>query len=133
MYDTAHKSDRVKIENAFGVLKGRWRCLRVGLRCHLPQATNMVLACMVLHNVCIQRKDEWSPDIADESAYEDPDRGLQRPAWMEDDDPERAPAPVPTAEERASMEGKEAERVREQVMRSIAPKLAAQYDAARRV
>jgi len=69
----------------------------------------MVLACMVLHNVCIQRKDEWSPDIADESAYEDPDRGLQRPAWMEDDDPERAPAPVPTAEERASMEGKEAE------------------------
>jgi hypothetical protein len=51
-FDRQLRLGRVKIENAFGLLKNRWqicKCLNVGL----DKATQVVTACCVLHNICM--------------------------------------------------------------------------------
>lgn len=40
------------VENAFGRLKGRWRCLLKRLDFKLENVPNVVSACVVLHNMC---------------------------------------------------------------------------------
>lgn len=40
------------VENAFGRLKGRWRCLLKRLDMQVNNATTAVGACVVLHNIC---------------------------------------------------------------------------------
>lgn len=45
------------IENAFGLLKGRFRHLR-RLECALPHVSKTITACCVLHNMTIQNVDE---------------------------------------------------------------------------
>ena len=40
------------VENAFGRLKGRWRCLLKRLDMQVDNATTAVGACVVLHNIC---------------------------------------------------------------------------------
>ncbi|MCO5550757.1 hypothetical protein L7F22_004248 [Adiantum nelumboides] len=53
---------RVKVENAFGILKNRWRILR-DLNVSLPFAPNVVITCSVLHNY-VQLKGEHEPHDA---------------------------------------------------------------------
>ena len=46
--------------------KRRFPCLAFGLRCKLETALIVIIACAVLHNFCIDRKDpdpETDPDI----------------------------------------------------------------------
>ena len=48
---------RLGTERAYGQLKSRWRVLYRKLECR-PDAVKLgVLACIVLHNICINRKD----------------------------------------------------------------------------
>ena len=51
------------VENAFGRLKGRWRCLQKRLDFKLANVPNVVGSCVVLHNICEQFGDacleEW--------------------------------------------------------------------------
>ena len=48
------------MEQAFGVLKSRFRILKgVELRT-LKEVPNVILACMVLHNICIDQHDTWA-------------------------------------------------------------------------
>ena len=40
------------VENAFGRLKGRWRCLLKRMDFMLENVPNVVAACVILHNIC---------------------------------------------------------------------------------
>lgn len=56
---------RVKIENAFGLLKARFRQL-IRLNFHTVQrCCKFIIACCTLHNLCILHKDEL-PDLLEE-------------------------------------------------------------------
>ncbi|XP_032690741.1 putative nuclease HARBI1 isoform X1 [Odontomachus brunneus] len=62
-HNFVHSSTRIVIEHAFGLLKGRWRCL-LGLRLkHIGRATNFVLACCVLHNFCFLHNNSVIQDM----------------------------------------------------------------------
>ena len=43
---------RMVVENAFGQLKGRWRCLLKRLDVHVSNIPNVIGSCVVLHNIC---------------------------------------------------------------------------------
>ena len=43
---------RMVVENAFGRLKGRWRCLMKRIDSHTVNVPNIVASCVVLHNMC---------------------------------------------------------------------------------
>lgn len=57
-FNAAHKTGRVVVERAFGVLKSRFRCLHRSGGC-LPfrpeKCTRVVTACVRLHNLCCDR------------------------------------------------------------------------------
>lgn len=58
-YNFCLSSARVAIERAFGLLKGRWRCLLDKLAMHrVDLVPNVVLACCILHNICLMKNDE---------------------------------------------------------------------------
>lgn len=63
---------RMVVENAFGRLKGRWRCLLKRLDFHLKNVPTVVASCVVLHNLCEKFGDnfcdEWAAaDLSDNS------------------------------------------------------------------
>ena len=54
---------RVIIEQAFGMLKGRFRRLKHIVVRDVENIVNIVVACCVLHNICILNKDELNECI----------------------------------------------------------------------
>jgi len=69
-FNNDHSGTRMAIERCFGVLKGRWRCLKTPLNFNHITATRVIVACAVLHNMCQLRGEEVR-----ELLYSD-DRGL---------------------------------------------------------
>ena len=51
-YNYRHSRARMVVENAFGRLKGRWRCLLKRMDFKLVNVPHAVSACIVLHNMC---------------------------------------------------------------------------------
>ncbi len=51
-FNLALSQARVSVERAFGVLKGRWRLLMGKLNLQPSFASDVVIACTVLHNIC---------------------------------------------------------------------------------
>lgn len=58
-YNYCHSSTRMVIERAFGLLKGRWRSLlhNLAMNC-VDFIPYHILACCVLHNICLLQRDE---------------------------------------------------------------------------
>lgn len=56
-------STRTMIEQTFDIYKGRWQCMKVGLRYYPEKACRIIMACAVLHNLI--KKFNQGPDEAD--------------------------------------------------------------------
>ncbi|XP_028039897.1 putative nuclease HARBI1 isoform X2 [Bombyx mandarina] len=57
-YNEAHIKTRNTVERQYGVLKRRFPVLAVGLRLKLTTSVHVILACCILHNICIIRKEQ---------------------------------------------------------------------------
>lgn len=60
-------SDRIVIEHAFGLLKGRWSRLKYINTYNICKAIEVVVAACVLHNFCILNSDEWEGEYESDS------------------------------------------------------------------
>lgn len=58
-FNTYLSSARICIENAFGRLKGRWRCLLKRCDINYKFMPQVISACCVLHNIVEQAKDHY--------------------------------------------------------------------------
>jgi len=56
-YNKVHSKTRVKIENCFGLLKGRWRRPKYITVYKIEEASNIVMASCALHNFCLIHND----------------------------------------------------------------------------
>ncbi|XP_062867721.1 uncharacterized protein LOC134330491 [Trichomycterus rosablanca] len=74
------------VDTAFSRLRGRWRCLLKRNNCDVEFATQMVVACCVLHNLCEGRGEEYVSDWSDAPV---PDQPEAEPAALETSDTSR--------------------------------------------
>lgn len=66
-YNYRQSRARMVVENAFGRLKGRWRCLLKRIDSHLANVPNIIASCIVLHNICEFYGDHCSEEwVVDE-------------------------------------------------------------------
>ena len=56
-FNRALSQARVVIEQAYGILKGRWGCLYKAMKEKTSRVAITILACCVLHNICIEVRD----------------------------------------------------------------------------
>ena len=75
---------RMVVENAFGRLKGRWRCLLKRNDMNLKNIPTVIAACVVLHNICEINKEQFSDEwrtASDQEQQEPPEESNgNRPA-----------------------------------------------------
>ena len=64
-FNKSLSSARVVIEQAFGLLKGRWRCLLNKLDESVEKVSSTIIAC-ILHNICIDCNDATEIDVAND-------------------------------------------------------------------
>lgn len=62
-FNRAFCATRVKIENAFGLLKGRFRQLNTTEFLTVCKTSHFIIACCVLHNICIDNDDLFDVDF----------------------------------------------------------------------
>lgn len=62
-YNYRHSATRVIIENAFGLLKQRFRQLRYIELTSVDKISEFIMACCVLHNLCLDAGDTAVDDI----------------------------------------------------------------------
>ncbi|KAL1429865.1 hypothetical protein MTO96_015645 [Rhipicephalus appendiculatus] len=76
-YNSAHASMRSIVGRCIGLLKSRFRCLqRYRTRQYSPErSSNIVAACVVLHNLCIEQGDIDVDDFSDDSGDESSEHG----------------------------------------------------------
>ncbi|XP_030757741.1 putative nuclease HARBI1 isoform X2 [Sitophilus oryzae] len=77
-YNERHKHTRVKIECCNGVLKARFRCLLKHRVLHYKprKACEIINACVVLHNICIEYNVPLPPEDPDEGKGIEVDFGI---------------------------------------------------------
>lgn len=56
-YNEAHIKTRNVVERQYGLLKRRFPVLALGIRLNLHTAGRVIVACCILHNICILRKE----------------------------------------------------------------------------
>ena len=65
-FNKALSSARVVIEQTLGMLKGRWRCLLLKLDESIDKIPQTIIACCILHNICIDVHDGMDVDRHDD-------------------------------------------------------------------
>lgn len=85
-YNEAHRKTRVRVEQTFGVLKMRFRCLQRYRTLHFSpdRASNIITACAILHNMCHKYNTpdpvyEEEQDSHEDNSAEDVDVDLDEP------------------------------------------------------
>ncbi|XP_049334949.1 putative nuclease HARBI1 [Astyanax mexicanus] len=82
-FNVAHFKTRVRIEMTFGILKSRFNCLRL-LRVQPAKACDIIVACVVLHNIAMIRKERVPPvepqptDLVDPVTVDQPEGRVVR-------------------------------------------------------
>lgn len=61
-YNRSLTRSRGIIERAIGVLKRRFSCMHSELRYHPERCTTVIAACVILHNIGLQRNDDLADD-----------------------------------------------------------------------
>ena len=64
------------MECSFGMLKGHWRVLQKCLDSSLSFAVKTTIACVVLHNFCLEANDDWDSENDDNFDSDDEDGGV---------------------------------------------------------
>jgi len=59
LYNRVLSSARAVVEQAFGLLKGRWRVLHDVVSAESELVPSIVEACVSLHNFLVERDDPW--------------------------------------------------------------------------
>lgn len=59
---------RVVTESAYGILRGRWQILYKKIKCRLFDLHYVTMACIALHNLCIELADPCQPRLEIRSA-----------------------------------------------------------------
>lgn len=69
VYTTVHGKARVVIENTFGRLKNRWRCLSKDRTLHYnpERCAAIIMACCLLHNLAINFSVPDPEEVVEES------------------------------------------------------------------
>ena len=62
-FNKSLSSARVVVEQAFGLLKGRWRCLLNQLDESVEKVSSTIIACCILHNICQEVNDPTEVDV----------------------------------------------------------------------
>ena len=57
---------RVVVEQAFGLLKGRWRCLLDKLDESVDKVLSTIITWCILHNICLEVNDRTEVDVAND-------------------------------------------------------------------
>lgn len=65
-YNFKHSSTRVHIEQCFGLLKGRFRILKHVNVYNTEFIPKIIVACCVLHNICVEKQDSAISNIEEE-------------------------------------------------------------------
>ncbi|XP_039626032.1 putative nuclease HARBI1 [Polypterus senegalus] len=68
-FNLAHSRTRAKVEMTIGILKSRFQCLR-GLRVSPERACDIIVACVVLHNIATIRGESHPPCIEEDGPEE---------------------------------------------------------------
>lgn len=85
-YNSQLTKARVVVEQAFGILKARWRAIFIKAReMNVLSVLEIILCCTILHNICLSRGDVLDPEdvvdgVAGAAAEEDPGREGALPA-----------------------------------------------------
>ena len=80
IYNYRFSRARRIVENGFGILANRWRCLLTTLGVSRNTAKSVVLACLTLHNVVRMRRPQLQPGEVDR---EDRDGNVVPGQWQE--------------------------------------------------
>ncbi len=65
-FNFKHSSTRMGVEDAFGRLKGRFRCLLKRFDCCVESISDVILACVTLHNWCEVHNEEINEEWIEE-------------------------------------------------------------------
>lgn len=71
-YNYIHSRSRMVVENAFGRLKNRWRCLLKKNESDISNIPHIVGACVALHNFCENWREQYSQEWEEEEEFHQP-------------------------------------------------------------